>query len=101
VWGGFQVEIVAAHFLGLSVGFLIAGLPLSWLLARFLFKTKDADARSSYAVAIVFFVLALLYGLGGDPNLAFSKWEGIYFAPGALIAWLILRWHFRVKNSRP
>lgn len=91
---------VFAQSAALTIWFLILGLPVSWLLARFIFRQKEPDAKASYSVAIPFAIFAYAYGVGGDPDLWFSKWEGLLFAPGALLSWLFLRWQFRKRDKQ-
>lgn len=83
--------------MGQILGLLAAALPLYLfgLLAGLLAKDKEPDERAIFAAmggwVIVFFVSAWGYGNGGA-----MQWSaGLLYIPAAVIAFFMLRHHYR------
>lgn len=88
-----------AAMLGEGTGMLLACLPiyLIGLVAGLFLKSRDPEERAAYAAIGAWMAIYVLAGFGfaRSTGTAFSFGAGLFYVPAAIIAFFMLRRHYR------
>lgn len=80
-----------AQLLGATIGGFIMCNVFGWIVEKFAFRDLPPNQRATYTMVWAWAACAIIAGFGFSDGGGFAWFAGLWYAPGALIAWFFWR----------